>query len=123
VHLDRPDANPEIVGNFLVGLTVDEPVQNLLLTRAQSGNLLRSVGYFAGSVSEHVCCERAFYCLDQALVVERFFDEIECAAFDRLDGCRNVALSSYHDNGQINAVRNEPAMQLKSINVWHAQIE
>src|SRR3569623_3077155 len=124
VLFDGLGAEAEIGRNALAGFAVDDALQYLMFAFGQLRHTFARLVEFGHSAAAFpVALQRVLNAVKQRLIVERLFDEIDVAAFERPHRHRYVAVAGDDDDGHLHMAGRKVFLQLQAAHVWHAHVE
>ena len=124
MRLHRLDADAQLVGDDLVHLAFDHPLQYLAFAGGQRGQpRLALVGFLHALRLVGRRCQRAVHRRQQRFLVERFFQKVVRTAFHRLHCHRYVAVAGNEDHRPGVAARLQLFVQLQPAHARHADVQ
>src|SRR6185503_4609085 len=121
MKFDRLRGDEELFGDSPAGLRLENAIEHRAFTVAQ---MIEALALAAGRDREPLLSvEGEADALEQRGVVERLFDEIECALLHRGDRHRHVAVPGDEDDGDALAAPHELVVERGSRHSRHADVE
>ncbi len=111
-------------GNDLVSLACHNPVQHLPLPGGQPVVTGAQIGEDDGLAALlTVLFQRAMDAVEQCLIVERFFDEIEHPFLHRSDSHRYVSMAGNDDHRRVHVLLRQPRVEIETTHTGHSDVQ
>lgn len=122
--LDRARAEPEHVGDLLVGFAFDQQIQHLALARRQPIDKSARTGVFQRLVADLPASGDGLVDeIDEGLVAEGFFEELERTDLESAHCYFHVGLRREYDGGQVESPTPQLFEKLKPAHAGKPDIE